>query len=77
MLSKNNPEPLYYQLSTRLRQAIANGEWTTGDQLPSERVLALTYGISRDTARRALQCLVEEGLVQPWQGAGSFVAPQK
>lgn len=77
MLSKTAPEPLYWQLSLRLKQAIKNGEWMTGDQLPSERELARDYGISRDTARHALQCLVNEGLVQPWQGAGSFVAPQK
>jgi len=74
MLHANSPVPLYEQLYRRLRTAIQEGSVTAGGQLPSERQLAANYGVSRVTARKALDKLQQEGLVHAHQGRGSFVA---
>lgn len=66
--------PLYQQLHRALRQAIADKRLTTDEALPAERDIALDFGISRITVRKAIDALVEEGLVTRRQGAGTFVA---
>jgi GntR family transcriptional regulator len=77
MLDKNYPLPIYYQLKELIRQKIAQGVWKPGDLLPSERELSEQYGISRMTARQALNELLSEGLVRRVQGRGTFVAELK
>lgn len=57
-----------------LRDRIARGELAAGGPLPGEHTLALEYGVSRITVRRALAELAREGLVDRRQGAGTFVA---
>ncbi|MCW5750042.1 MAG: GntR family transcriptional regulator [Alphaproteobacteria bacterium] len=57
-----------------LRDRIARGELPPGGPLPGEHMLALEYGVSRITVRRALAELAREGLVDRRQGAGTFVA---
>src|SRR5688572_29730206 len=48
-----------------------------GTRLPSEHELAQRYGVSRGTARRALDELMREGAAVRVQGKGSFVAPSR
>ncbi|MGH7641589.1 MAG: GntR family transcriptional regulator [Candidatus Dormibacteria bacterium] len=67
------PAPLYRQLAARLRQAIEQGRFGPGVQLPSERKLMVQYSVTRTTVRSALGALVADGLVTPEQGAGVFV----
>jgi GntR family transcriptional regulator len=74
MLYANSPEPLYKQLYHKLRDAIEDGAYEVGHQLPSERRLAAEHGISRLTARKAINLLRQEGYVTAYQGRGSFVA---
>jgi DNA-binding GntR family transcriptional regulator len=52
---------------------VAHGQLKTGDRLPSERALADEFGVSRDTVRRALASLVEDGLVTSLPGRGHYV----
>ncbi|VBB12658.1 GntR family transcriptional regulator [Burkholderia stabilis] len=71
-----NDTPLYLQLARNLASAIHGGAWQAGEALPSERLLSVSVGISRITARRALALLVEQGLIKRARGAGSFITPR-
>lgn len=63
----------YRQLADILRAQITTGELRPGDRLPSESGLHQTYGISRETIRRALRVLRDEGLVVTEGGYGTRV----
>jgi GntR family transcriptional regulator len=67
--------PKYYQLKQELRQEI--DQLSPGMAIPTERVLSARFAVSRTTVRQALQELVVEGLLQRFQGRGTFVAPPK
>ena len=61
-------------ISFRLREMIRSGELNSGDRLPSERDLAKSLGVSRPTLRAGIRSLATIGVLQPRQGAGTFVA---
>jgi len=65
--------PLYMQLQNRLREAVADANLVSGDVLPPEREIASALNVSRVTVRRAINDLVQEGLLTQRQGAGTFV----
>jgi GntR family transcriptional regulator len=65
--------PLYQQLQRALREAIEKRVLGPDDALPAERQLATDLAISRITVRKAIDGLVEEGLLVRKQGAGNFV----
>lgn len=69
--------PIYIQIHNRLRKAVEDGQWQVGDKIPSERELAIQFGVSRMTLRQAVQTLVEEGLLERRVGAGTYVANRK
>jgi len=66
--------PLYHQLIEKLRQKIESREWLPYSLIPSERQLSEKYQVSRDTLRKALSKLKEEGLLYRKRGKGTFVA---
>lgn len=72
-LSPNSPVPLYHQVATQLEQAIATGRLPKGTLLPNELELADSWGVSRPTARRAIQQLVDQGLLVRRRGVGTQV----
>lgn len=57
----------------RLRGDLLAGHYPPGSKLPAERDLARNYGIARNTLRRLLQDLTEEGLLDRQIGRGTFV----
>lgn len=63
----------YQQLSGALRASIANRDFAPGAAIPPERTLAERYEVSRVTVRRAVDELVNEGLLVRRHGAGTFV----
>ncbi|BDT58035.1 GntR family transcriptional regulator [Massilia varians] len=65
--------PLYQQLQQALRRAIDEGAWGSASAIPAERQLAQELGISRITVRKAIDALVEEGLLVRRAGAGNFI----
>ncbi len=69
--------PLYTQIKDHLHAQIQQGIYAPGARLPSERELALEFGVSRMTARQALQELIQDGLAYSRVGKGTFVCPPK
>ena len=69
-----NPEPVYLQLAAILRGQIERGELVRRQPLPSESYLVGHYGVSRGTARRAVQVLRDEGLVVTIPQRGTYVS---
>jgi DNA-binding GntR family transcriptional regulator len=70
-LDQDAPEPLWEQLAGLLRDRIDRG--VLSGRLEAETALALHYQVSRDTVRRALAQLHEEGLIRATRGRGTFV----
>ena len=62
------------QLADLIRRQIESGELPRGRRVPSENTLAREYGVTRGTAKKALDSLVEVGLVRRVQGRGTFAA---
>lgn len=62
----------YAELAAHLRAAIARGDYAGGRRLPTDAELCELHGVSRQTVRRALQELVDEGLVFRVRGRGTY-----
>lgn len=73
-LDPSSTQPLYQQLQRAIREAIENRVLSPDDALPAERQIATELEISRITVRKALDGLVDEGLLVRRQGAGNFVS---
>jgi GntR family transcriptional regulator len=73
----SGPLPLWWQIADRLRRAIEHGEFKAGEVLPSEAQLNDVFGVSRTTARAALDRLEQEGLIFRKAGKGSVVLDAK
>ena len=79
-IDPRSPTPLYAQIASRLRVAIASGELQPGESLPSVRQLAGRLRINPATVVQAYRDLESEGLVSTRHGSGTFVqevAPEK
>ncbi len=60
-------------VADHLRGQILSGELTAGDKLPTEGELRAAFDVSRSVVREALQQLQASGLVESFQGRGSYV----
>ena len=56
-----------------LKDKVTSGEWTPGMKIPSENEIAAQFGVSRMSARNALQRLCAMGLLETKVGEGTFV----
>lgn len=65
--------PIYRQLADRLAAQLLDGEPPEGEAMPSVRALASRYLINPLTVSRALQSLVDDGLVESRRGVGMYV----
>lgn len=65
--------PKYKMIYDELKDAILDGEYGPGAKLPDEITLCQIYACSRMTVKKALDILVEEGMIYRKQGQGSFV----
>ena len=59
-------------IKSALKSDLLSGRYREGEALPSEAALARAFGVSRMTARRALDELEREGFVYRVQGSGSY-----
>lgn len=69
----DNRIPRYHRLRDQLAARIAALEWQLDDPLPTEQELAIVYGLAVGTVRKAIDLLEREGLVERFQGRGTFV----
>jgi DNA-binding GntR family transcriptional regulator len=76
-VDRASPVPLYFQVAQHLERAIESGELPPGTQLENEIQLAEQLGLSRPTMRRAMQYLVDRGLLIRKRGIGTQVAHPK
>lgn len=72
--SKTSNTPLYLQIARSIRRQINEGRIAQGEALPSERDLCELTGASRVTIRKAVDQLINEGLLWRKQGSGTFVS---
>lgn len=72
-LDRTGPLPLYFQVATTLEQAIRSGQIPPGARLENEIAIGQRLGLSRPTVRRAMQELVDRGLLVRRRGIGTQV----
>src|SRR3954451_11958960 len=72
-IDRSSPTPLYFQLAQAIEGAISGGSLPAGSRLENEILLAQRYGLSRPTVRRAVQELVDKGLLVRKRGVGTQV----
>jgi DNA-binding GntR family transcriptional regulator len=72
-LDRSGPIPLYFQISQRLEKSILEGDLPPGSRLENEVALGERLGLSRPTVRRAIQELVDKGLLVRRRGIGTQV----
>ncbi|MDQ1721957.1 MAG: hypothetical protein QOI26_1691 [Pseudonocardiales bacterium] len=77
VLDRTSPIPLYYQVARHLEQAIEGGNLVPGTRFKNELELADQLGLSRPTMRRAMQHLVDKGLLVRRRGVGTRVVSPK
>ncbi len=65
--------PRYQQLRDDLAAQVARQQWRPGDAIPTEAELARLYNVAVGTVRKAIDVLVAEGLLERFQGRGTFV----
>ncbi len=76
-IDRHSPVPLYFQVATRLQELIESGALPVGSRLENEVDLADQLGLSRPTMRRAIQYLVERGMLVRKRGVGTQVVHPK
>lgn len=72
-LDRSSPVPLYFQVAQVFEKAILDGQLKPGDRFENELALASRLNLSRPTTRRAIQELVDKGLLVRKRGVGTQV----
>jgi GntR family transcriptional regulator len=73
MATPSKRQPKYLQIANDLRRAIADGNYPPGSRLPGENEIMASQQVARETARKAVAQLINEGIATPKRGAGVFV----
>ncbi|MFG3440937.1 GntR family transcriptional regulator [Nonomuraea sp. NPDC047897] len=76
-IDHEGPTPLYRQLAELLRTQIVNGTLPPNRPIPTEQRLMHEHELGRDTVRKAIAILRQEGLVIAIRGRGTFVAARE
>lgn len=69
----NDRLPRYQRLRDEMVALIAARHWRPGEAIPTEQALAQSYDVAVGTVRKAVDLLVAEGLLERFQGRGTFV----
>ena len=74
IINHSSMQPIYEQVVDQIKALIIDGTLKEQEPLPSVRVLSRELRISALTAKKAYDCLEEEGFVITVHGKGSFIA---
>lgn len=69
--------PLYRQVIEQVKVGISRGRLSPGEQLPTVRQLSVDLSINPNTVIRAYRELEIEGVLETYQGSGTFVSSKK
>ncbi|MGP9765485.1 histidine utilization repressor [Halomonas sp. AOP13-D3-9] len=69
--------PRYQQIKQYLLDNIQTGHFPVDHKIPPEEQLAITFGVSRMTANKAIRDLVQEGYLVRQSGIGTFVTDRR
>ncbi len=72
-LNSDSTLPLYAQLADKLTRQIRAGDFSSGEKIPSETMLADHYQIGRPTVRQATELLIRRGYLERRRGSGTYV----
>ncbi|MEX3933735.1 GntR family transcriptional regulator [Paraburkholderia phymatum] len=73
MMRADDRLPRYQRLRDEMVALIAARHWKPGEAIPTEQALAKSYDVAVGTVRKAVDLLVAEGLLERFQGRGTFV----
>ena len=76
-IKRESPVPLYHQLAEQLTAAVSDGTLQPGDPFENELAMSERLALSRPTVRRAIQEMVDQGLLVRRRGLGTTVANRK
>src|SRR5947207_15447745 len=76
-IATGSPVPIYRQIADQIGRAIATGQLTAGEQMPSVRALAEQLVINPNTVARTYADLIRDGVLEAQQGKGVFVARRR
>lgn len=71
--NKNSKTPIYIQIENFIKDRIANGHWTVGSKLPTQRELSKIFDVNRSTIVQALDELKSEGLIEGKSSGGTVI----
>ncbi len=66
--------PLYLQVASVLRRRIQKGKWKLGDKISTLEELESEFQVARVTLRKAIDILQTDGILECYQGRGTFVS---
>ncbi len=71
-----NMKPKYQVIIEDIKSKILSGDYSIGEQIPTESAMQETYGVSRHTVRKAILELSNEGFLRSEKGSGTYVSNQ-
>lgn len=69
-------KPKYQIIIEDIKSKILSGDYNVGEQIPTESALQSIYEVSRQTARKAILELSNEGFLRSEKGSGTYVSNQ-
>jgi DNA-binding GntR family transcriptional regulator len=74
---KQRKVPLYQQIATDIAEQIRSGQFRPRRPIPGETALVQQYDVARETVRRAMALLREQGWIYTVAQRGSYVSPEE
>lgn len=72
--TRQGEQTLQQQIATWITEHIERGDWVAGTKLPTQRQLAMQFGVNRSTVQQALEELKAAGILEAKVGSGIYVA---